>query len=80
MTTKLTLRLDEELIQAAKNYSKASGKSLSRIVSDLFILLRNERLEGARRDSPSTRSLKGVLKNQAVSEEEYRAHLKNKYL
>ena len=34
MQTKLTLRLDEELIKFAKVYAKERGKSLSQIVAD----------------------------------------------
>ena len=36
MTTKLTLRLDDELIRQAKKTAKNKGVSLSRIVGDYF--------------------------------------------
>ena len=38
MQTKLTLRLDEELIGVAKAFARSSGKSVSRIVADYFAL------------------------------------------
>ncbi|MGH8605739.1 MAG: DUF6364 family protein [Gammaproteobacteria bacterium] len=34
--TKLTLRLDKELIEAAKRYAEISGNSLSQLVADYF--------------------------------------------
>ncbi len=36
MQTKLTLRMDEELIRKAKRFSRKTGRSLSRIVADFF--------------------------------------------
>ena len=39
MKTKLTLRLDKELINRAKSYAKKSGKSVSQIVTGHFSLL-----------------------------------------
>ena len=38
MQAKLTLRMEEELINTAKLYSARSGKSVSKIVADLFKL------------------------------------------
>ena len=37
MNTKLTLRLDENLIKSAKNYASSSGKSVSQLVADYFL-------------------------------------------
>lgn len=44
MNTKLTLSLDKEVIEAAKAFSKQSGKSLSNIVEDYFkkLIKRNQ--------------------------------------
>ncbi|MBE0418315.1 MAG: hypothetical protein IBX63_11175 [Coriobacteriia bacterium] len=39
MGTKLTLRLDEDLIRRAKRHSARSGKSVSRLVADYFALI-----------------------------------------
>jgi len=39
MNSKLTLRLDEDLIQSAKSYSAKTGKSVSKIVADYFALI-----------------------------------------
>ena len=39
MGEKLTLRLDRSLIDRAKAYARARGKSVSRLVADYFTLL-----------------------------------------
>ena len=39
MQTKLTLRLEEELIRKAKRFSKKSGKPVSRLVAEFFVTL-----------------------------------------
>jgi len=46
MNTKLTLRLDEDLIERAQRYSDATGKSLSKLVADYFALIETARDEG----------------------------------
>ena len=45
MNTKLTLRLEDHLIESAKEYSARTGKSVSRIVSDFFEIIRNEKIK-----------------------------------
>ncbi len=80
MQTKLTLRLDEELIRQAKEYAERRGKSVSRIVADYFALLnRASAMEGAG-ETPVVQSLRGVLRGSSVDEADYRDHLEEKYL
>ena len=61
MHSKLTLRLDEEVIEHAKAYSRHAGKSVSQVVSDYFL-----QLEGPPPQfehlPPITESLRGILK------------------
>jgi antitoxin component of RelBE/YafQ-DinJ toxin-antitoxin module len=60
MHSKLTLRLDEEVIEHAKAYSKHAGKSVSQVVNDYFL-----QLEGPVQYEhlpPITESLRGILK------------------
>jgi hypothetical protein len=80
MPAKLTLRLDEKLIQSAKEYSKKSGKSVSRIVADVFTVISYEKLDKIPDNSPAVSSLRGVLKNNTIAEDDYRTHLEDKYL
>ena len=81
MHTKLTLRLDDVLVRHAKSFAKKTGKSVSRIVSDYFMLLK--RPARARRDdaslTPLVRSLKGILRGSALSEADDRRYLQKKY-
>ena len=79
MKTKLTLRLDENLIAAAKNYSAKTGKPVSRIVSDLFKIIQNETQCGKDRLPPAAKSLKGALKETPVKEKDYKKYLEEKY-
>ena len=78
MQTKLTLRVEDSLIEQAKNYAKQNDKSLSQIVADYFRALteNNQKLE----NGPITQSLIGVLSASDVDEEDYKKHLEDKYL
>lgn len=78
MQTKLTLSVDDSLIQQAKDYAKQNDKSLSQIVTDYFRALTESKklLDNA----PITQSLIGVLDVQDVDELDYKKHLEDKYL
>ncbi len=80
MNTKLTLRLDDHLIQSAKEYSAQTGKSVSKIVSDFFALIQNEKLKKSSSITPTVQSLKGILKDSKFPENAYKKHLEEKYL
>ena len=80
MQSKLTLRMDDNLIESAKAWSAQSGKSISRIVADLFTLMQQQEPRSGPEDlSPTVRSLKGILKGHQVDEAEYRDYLAEKY-
>jgi len=78
MTTKLTLRMDKDLVAKAKHEAKHRGKSVSGMVADYFAAL-GEEVQPADMVPPVTASLFGVLKKASVTEEDYREHLKDKY-
>lgn len=78
MQTKLTLRLDSELIDRAKVQARTRGKSVSQMVAEYFALLGRQAPEQAL--PPVTRSLRGALRGASVSEADYRKHLEEKYL
>ena len=81
MQSKLTLRMDANLIESAKAWSAQSGKSISGIVADLFTLMQQQEPRSGQEDlSPTVRSLKGILKGHQVDEAEYRDYLAEKYL
>ncbi len=79
MNTKLTLRLDDELIRAAKRYAGGSGKSVSQLVADYFALIDAD-VPAADADlTPRVRSLLGSLSGAAADEQDYRRHLEDKH-
>lgn len=80
MNTKLTLRLDDQLIESAKEYSAKTGKSVSKIVSDLFVIIKNENLKENGPITPTVQSLKGVLKDSEFAENDYKNYLEEKHL
>ena len=80
MNTKLTLRMDDSLIESAKEYSAKSGKSVSRIVADLFEIIKNEKLKKEPELPPTVRSLHGALKGKGTNEKDYKKYLEEKYL
>jgi len=80
MNTKLTLRMDDNLIKSAKEYSAKTGKSVSRIVADLFEIIKNEKLKREYPLTPTVKSLKGALKGKQVNEKDYKEYLEEKYL
>ncbi len=79
MQTKLTLRLDDELIRQAKVYAGRSGKSVSQIVADFFALLGEPVATGEEELTPKVRSLLGALGNNPLSENDYYQYLEEKY-
>jgi hypothetical protein len=80
MNTKLTLRLDDDLIKSAKEYAVITGKSVSRIVADLFEIIKNEKLQEKASLPPTVRSLRGVLNHSKVEHKNYKQYLEEKYL
>lgn len=79
METKLTLRLDEEVIATAKRLAKERNKSVSRMVADFITALDSP--EPVKDDlPPKTRALYGLLRGAQVDEEDYKAYLEDKYL
>lgn len=77
MNTKLTLRMDESLIAAAKDYAAAHGSSLSQMVANYFAALAQRTKSGnphpaldaedaqlQEESGPITRRLVGILQAQ----------------
>ena len=82
MQTKLTLRLDEQLIENAKLVAKQSGKSLSQMVADYFVQLNQKPSSKCQPLPPNTASLLGCLPatpSQELDEDDYRSYVESKY-
>ncbi|QOJ16583.1 MAG: antitoxin [Phycisphaeraceae bacterium] len=83
--TKLTLRLDADLISRAKASAAKQGKSLSQIVADYFAALvgspRRPRRKRPDRDAlpPNTRHLCGLLEGEMLDRSAYLRHLEEKH-
>ncbi len=80
MQTKLTLRLEKQLVELAKEYASSQGKSVSKMVADYFTLL-DEAVKTQKEElSPIAKSLKGSLGKVRIDESDYKKHLEDKYL
>lgn len=78
MQTKLTLRLDDQLIAQAKSHAQLSGKSLSQMVAEYFQLIGRPTTESAEL-TPVVARLKGALRGAGVDVDDFRAHLVRKH-
>lgn len=79
MQTKLTLRLEDQLIEQAKAYAAQSGKSVSQIVADYFKLLTSEQSKPHSKATPLTQSLRGLLRESELDEKDYKKYLEEKH-
>lgn len=79
MNIKLTLRLDEDLIERAKKYSKDTGKAVSKLVADYFVALTGRKRPAPAPLPPVVRALKGSLAGANLDEEDFRRHLEEKH-
>jgi hypothetical protein len=82
MNTKLTLTIEQVLIQKAKLYAKQKGRSLSDIIENYLKVITKEETKSNVNLAPITKSLKGSFK--APDDFDYKKEiskgLSNKYL
>ena len=81
MTTKLTLSMDERVIERAREIAKSSGKSISQMVSDYFLLLDHPDV-GAIPISSKLQALVGIGCSEAGGQSDvadYHDHLQERY-
>ncbi len=77
MNTKLTLTIEQEIIEQAKIYAKEKNRSLSDIIENfLKILTKEDKKQGNDNLSPITKSLKGTFK--APKNIDYKKELKKR--
>ena len=79
MNTKLTLNIDDNVIEEAKSYAKNNSISLSKLIENYLLSLTNKKSKTTK-VSPLVESLTGVvsLKN-ADYKKEYSDYLSKKY-
>lgn len=87
METKLTLRMDEKIIHAAKNYAQKQGISLSKLVANYLEIISVKAPSAKSRapfeSTPILSEITGVLRKTSRRKdlrEEYHDHLEEKYL
>ncbi|MBI4371003.1 MAG: antitoxin [Elusimicrobia bacterium] len=80
MQTKLTLRLEKNLISQAKSYAKKRGKSISRIVADYFKALGGPSAKSRAALTPIVCSLKGSLRGANVVADDMHRRWEEKHL
>jgi hypothetical protein len=79
MQTKLTLRLEDHLIEHAKSYAAHAGKSVSQIVSDYFKMLTSQKSTIPYPTMPITQSLRGLLRESECDEKDFKKYLEEKH-
>lgn len=62
MTTKLTLTIEEKVIDSAKRYAQKKGKSLSHLVENYLKSITSETRDKEENISPKVLKLMGVIK------------------
>ncbi len=83
MNTKLTLTIEQEVIQKAKEYAKNRNRSLSDIIENyLKVLTKEEKVKEMKKLNPVVKSLKGSFKmpRNMDYKKELRKRLEEKYL
>ena len=80
MNPKLTLRMDESLVEKGKVEVDRRGKSVSEMVGDFFDSLSAPDQPVAKKLPPLTASLVGVLKGHRMKTDSYKEHIREKYL
>lgn len=77
MNTKLTLTIEREIIEKAKNYAKAKNRSLSDIIENYLKLLTQEEENSINKKlNPAVKSLRGSFK--MPKDMDYKKELKNR--
>lgn len=84
MNAKLTLSLDKEIIEQAKEYAKAKGISVSQMVENFLKISTNPKPtseDWQKELSPLIKSLSGVIPplSDKEAKDEYMEHLEKKY-
>jgi hypothetical protein len=65
MSSKLTLTLQKEIIETAKEYAKEKGLSLSEMVESYFKLVTvNRKINTKKHLSPKVSKLRGIIKTE----------------
>ena len=78
METKLTLKLDQKVIQSVKLYADKNNRTLSRLVEDYFRKLIEENTTPPKY-TPLVEELSGVISEKDLKNMDYVSYLEKKY-
>ena len=78
MDTKLTLKLDQEIIERAKEYAKNKNTSLSKLIENVLSRMTASGDFNAQ-ITPLVDSLSGIIDANKINEDDYRTYLEEKY-
>ena len=78
MGVKLTLKLDQSVIQSVKKYAKDNDRSLSKLAEDYFrrLVTENEQTE---KYSALVKELSGIISEKELKNLDYVDYLEKKY-
>lgn len=62
MNTKLTLTIEQRIIEKAKKYANDKGRSLSSIIENYLKIITNEEVDRDIKITPIVKSMKGTFK------------------
>jgi len=79
MEAKLTLKLDQSVIQSVKVYAEKNKRSLSKLVEDYFRNLINENDNRKLKISPLVQELSGIISEKDIKQANYIDYLEKKY-
>jgi hypothetical protein len=81
MDNKLTLKLDNQVIERAKIYAQKKNTSLSKLIEAYLKFLTSSSSADTNEVTPLVKSLSGVIKSSNLSDikESYKKHLTKKY-
>jgi len=79
METKLTLKLDQSVIQSVKIYAEKNNRSLSKLVEDYFRNLIKDSDNAKTKISPLVQELSGIISEKDLTGINYIDYLESKY-
>lgn len=81
MNSKLTLKLDNQVIERAKVYARKKNTSLSKLIKNYLTILTSGNNSDSEGITPLVKSISGVLYNAKASDLKgaYKKHLSKKY-
>ena len=79
METKLTLKLDQNVIKSVKIYAARNNRSLSKLVEDYFRNLIMESNNNKKNISPLVQELSGIISEKDIEGLNYTDYLESKY-